>query len=72
MSDVMPCNGGYNYDSSTFRRPFECLSEVNNHSEVTGAADPLAEVTLTYFVYLFRPHCSSRYAYSSNVVGRGE
>jgi len=43
---------GYNYDSTSIRRPFDCLSKVTKVTIVQHntplAADPLAAFMLTY------------------------
>jgi len=52
----------YNYNFTSLRRPFDCLSEV---IKVTQRRYPLAAVTLIYlFIYLFIYLCHSRAAHT--------
>jgi len=38
----------YLYDSTSIRRPFDCLSKLLGHSDIALAADPVTAVTVTY------------------------
>ena len=69
-SAAAPICGGYNYDSTSIRRPFDGLSKV---IEVTVTVTPLATVTLTYGTDTWRyrqRRCSLETRVSSRDVSR--